>query len=171
MKTTSLKAEMEAAFRELPTTYEELCRLYLPRKIHDKAECQRATAVVDALSIREGLNKDQLDYLELVGDLVNEYEKHHVAQPENSSPVEVLRYLMEENRISTRQMSRILGKDESIVSKILKGERSITIEHARKFGHHFGVNPGLFLRLSDEMTVDFRRCLPLACRKHANQKW
>jgi len=136
-----------------------------------KAECQRATAVVDALSIREGLNKDQLDYLELVGDLVNEYEKHHVAQPENSSPVEVLRYLMEENRISTRQMSRILGKDESIVSKILKGERSITIEHARKFGHHFGVNPGLFLRLSDEMTVDFRRCLPLACRKHANQKW
>jgi HTH-type transcriptional regulator/antitoxin HigA len=150
MKTTSLKAEMEAAFRKLPPTYEDLCRVYLPRKIHDKSECQRTTAVIDALSMREGLNKDQLDYLELVGDLVNEYEQEHVAQPENSSPVEVLRYLMEENGISTRQMSRILGKDESIVSKILKGERSITIEHARKFGGHFGVNPGLFLQLSDK---------------------
>jgi plasmid maintenance system antidote protein VapI len=47
-----------------------------------------------------------------------------------------------------RQMSGILGKDESVVSKILKGGRSITIEHARKFGRHFGVNPGLFLRLA-----------------------
>ncbi len=156
MKTTSLKAEMEAAFRRLPTTYEDLCRVYLPRKIHDKSECQRATAVIDALSIREGLNKDQLDYLELVGDLVNEYEKNHVAQPEYSSPVEVLRYLMEENGISTRQMSRILGKDESIVSKILKGERSITIEHARKFGHHFAVNPGLFLQLQINETDSHR---------------
>ena len=85
---------METAFRKLPTTYAELCRVYLPRKIHDKAECRRATAVLDALSIREWLNKDQLDYLELVGDLVSECEKDHVAQPENSSPVEVLRYLI-----------------------------------------------------------------------------
>src|SRR6516165_6489535 len=53
-------------------------------------------------------------------------------------------FLMEDNGISTRQMSRILGKDESIVSKILKGQRSTTIEHARKLGHHFGVNPKLF---------------------------
>ena len=45
MKTTSLKAEMEAAFRKLPTTYEELCRVYLPRKIHDKAEGRRAKAI------------------------------------------------------------------------------------------------------------------------------
>jgi HTH-type transcriptional regulator/antitoxin HigA len=149
MKTTSLKAEMETAFRKPPATYEELCRVYLPRKIRDKAECQKATVVIDALSTWKGLNKDQLDYLELVGDLINEFEKDHVPQPENASPVEVLRYLMEDNGISTRQMSRIVGKDESIVSKILKGERSITIEHARKLGHHFGVNPKLFLDLSD----------------------
>ena len=90
------------------------------------------------------------DFIEQKVAIIGEYEEDHVAQPENSSPVEVLRYLMEENAISTRQMSRILGKDESIVSKILKGERSITLEHARKLAHHFAVNPGLFLQLSDK---------------------
>ena len=69
---------METAFRKPPVTYEELCRVYLSRKIRDKAECQRATVVIDALSTWKNLNKDQLDYLELVGDLVNEYEKDHV---------------------------------------------------------------------------------------------
>ena len=144
---TSLRAEVEAAFKDLPETYEALCNVYLPRKIHDKTECRRATAVIDVLSIREDLNEDQLDYLELIGDLVNDYEETSVPQPENAPPTDILRYLLEANKLSTRELRRVLGKDESIVSKILNGERSITIEHAKKLGFRFGLDPAVFLDL------------------------
>lgn len=43
-------------FRKLPTTCEELCRVYFPWKIHEKAECRRAKAVNWSLSILEVLD-------------------------------------------------------------------------------------------------------------------
>ena len=92
---------------EAPETYEELVRLYPPRKIHDQIELEHATEVADWIAIR-AKNDAQLDYLELLGDLMDEYE--NAGKPDKaSSPLEILNYLVEENGISTRGLGKILA--------------------------------------------------------------
>jgi HTH-type transcriptional regulator/antitoxin HigA len=131
---------------EVPRTYEELVRLYPPRKIHDQIELQNATEVADWLSLR-AKNDAQLDYLELLGDLLDEYETSATKADKPADPLEILRYLVEENQITTRQLGAILGVDHSVAARILTGERSITVEHAKKLGARFKVDPQLFLGL------------------------
>jgi HTH-type transcriptional regulator / antitoxin HigA len=131
---------------EVPRSYEELVRLYPPRKIHDQVELENATEIADWLSIR-AKNDAQLDYLELLGDLIGEYEKAKGKADKPADSLEVLRYLVEENGITTRELGKILGVDHSVAARILNAERSITVEHAKSLGARFKVEPGLFLGL------------------------
>lgn len=131
---------------EVPGTYEELVRLYPPRKIHDQVELENATEVADWLALR-AKNDAQLDYLELLGDLIGQYESLPARSEKPADPVEMLCYLVEENQITTRQLGALLGVDHSVASRILAGERSITVEHAKKLGARFKVEPQLFLGL------------------------
>ena len=131
---------------EVPGTYEELVRLYPPRKIHDKIELENATKIADWLALR-AKNDAQLDYLELLGDLIDQYENPPAKADKPAHPLEMLRYLVEENGITTRELGKILGVDHSVAARILTGDRSITVEHAKKLGVRFKVGPVLFLGL------------------------
>ena|ERR1700692_3300047 len=141
MKTKHLSLPAEA-----PETYEELVRLYPPRKIHDRIELENATEVADWIALR-AKNDAQLDYLELLGDLLDEYENRSGKSEKAASPKETLNYLVKENDISTRELGKILGIDHSVAARILKGERAITIEHAKSLGARFKVDPKVFLEL------------------------
>lgn len=130
---------------EAPETYDELVRLYPPRKIHDQVELENATEVADWIALR-AKNDAQLDYLELLGDLMDEYE--NAGKPDKpSSPLEILNYLVEENNITTRELGKILGIDHSVAARILKGDRAITVEHAKSLGARFKLTPEAFLKL------------------------
>ena len=131
---------------EAPETYEVLVRLYPPRKIHDQIELHNATEVADWIAIR-AKNDAQLDYLELLGDLLDEYENRSAKPDKASSALEILNYLVQENDISTRKLGKILGVDHSVAARILKGERAITVEHAKSLGARFKVDPKVFLEL------------------------
>ena len=141
MTTTHLSLPAEA-----PETYEDLVRLYPPRKIHDQIELDNATEVADWIAIR-AKNDAQLDYLELLGDLLDEYETRSAKPDKASSPLEILNYLVQENAISTRKLGKILGVDHSVAARILKGARAITVEHAKSLGGRFKVDPKVFLEL------------------------
>jgi HTH-type transcriptional regulator / antitoxin HigA len=129
-----------------PASYEALCKRHLPRKIHDRAAYQDAVDVADWLAGRD-LNADQEDYLDLVSDLVAEYEAEQSRDDGPVSPVELLNFLVEENEITTRELGALLGVDHSVAARILKGQRSITPEHAKKLGERFAIRPGRFLGL------------------------
>lgn len=131
---------------DVPETYEELVRLYPPRKIHDQIELENATEVADWISLR-AKNDAQLDYLELLGDLLDEYETPSDKAGKPADPLEVLRYLVEQNGITTRELGKILGVDHSVAARILIGDRSITVAHAKSLGARFNVEPQLFLGL------------------------
>lgn len=131
---------------EVPETYEELVRLYPPRKIRDQIELGNVTELTDWLSLR-AKNEAQLDYLELLGDLIDTYETPPGKSDKPADPLETLRYLVEENGITTRGLGKILGVDHSVAARILTGERSITVEHAKTLGARFNVEPQLFLGL------------------------
>jgi HTH-type transcriptional regulator / antitoxin HigA len=129
-----------------PETYEELARLYVPRKIHDKVSAQNATELLDWLAVRAH-SRDQVEFLDLVSDLLEQYESQFAKNDRPSDPLELLCYLVEENGISTRELGKILGVDHSVASRILKGERTITLAHAKNLGARFKVEPQLFLKL------------------------
>jgi HTH-type transcriptional regulator/antitoxin HigA len=140
MTTTHLSLPADA-----PETYEELVRLYPPRKIHDQVELENATEVADWMALR-AQNDAQLDYLELLGDLMDEYENTGKTD-KAASPLEILNYLVEENDLTTRELGKILGIDHSVAARILRGERTITVEHAKNLGARFKIDPKAFLKL------------------------
>src|ERR1700722_7738276 len=125
-----MKATRFSLPAEAPESYAELVRLYPPRKIRDAVELENATEVADWISLRAE-NDAQLDYLELLGDLLDEYENRAKSRKhdEKSTPLELLNYLVEENKITTRELGKILQVDHSVAARILKDERKITVDH------------------------------------------
>jgi HTH-type transcriptional regulator/antitoxin HigA len=132
-------------FEDLPKTYANLCQLHLPRPIHNKAAHAQALRLINALAGYK-LNPDQTDYLEALALFVHEYEQQFVQEPERN-PVELLKHLLEENGVTTKNLAQLLGVDQSLASRLLTATRSITPEHAKRLGQHFGVRPELFLAL------------------------
>jgi antitoxin component HigA of HigAB toxin-antitoxin module len=47
--------------------------------------------------------------------------------------------------MSAADLSRVLGSHRTLGPMILRGERSITAEHARALGSHFGLPAGVFI--------------------------
>jgi len=143
-----MKATRFSLPAEAPESYAELVRLYPPRKIRDALELENATEVADWISLRAE-NDAQLDYLELLGDLLDEYENRAKSRKhdEKSSPLELLNYLVEENKITTRELGKILEVDHSVAARILKDERKITVDHAKKLADRFKLRPEAFLDL------------------------
>ncbi|HMJ25454.1 MAG TPA: hypothetical protein VK475_06480 [Pyrinomonadaceae bacterium] len=59
MKTATRKTRLFASYADVPKTYRELCRLYLPRPIHDANEDEAATEKMNALAVFPKLNAEQ----------------------------------------------------------------------------------------------------------------
>jgi len=52
---------------------------------------------------------------------------------------------MGENAMNSSDLARLLGIHVSMGSKILKGERSLTVDHIKKLATRFHVRPDVFL--------------------------
>ena len=128
--------------------YAELVALLPPRPIRDKREYSRAVEMIGRL-VGYDLNRDQEDYLEALTVFVERYETLHdqtQAGERGVSGLDVLRSLLAEHQMSGADLSRLLGASRSLGPMILRGERSLTAEHARLLGTHFCVDPGVFIR-------------------------
>jgi HTH-type transcriptional regulator / antitoxin HigA len=143
MERTTVKT-VDSLPKKVLLSYEDLVRMHVPRKIHDDVEHQRVLRIVQWLAVRVE-NDDQEDYLALMSDLVYEYEQATLRPLPKTSGRKMLKSLCREHRINTRQLGEVLGVDQSVAARILSGERSITVEHAKKLGTRFHVMPSLFL--------------------------
>jgi HTH-type transcriptional regulator/antitoxin HigA len=129
----------------IPETFTQLVCVWIPKALHDRVEFENAVEIMNALAGHD-LNQDQEDYLETVSILVDEYDRTHNAQPKKASALAVLKALLEEHGISGRALGGILG-NPAVGGFILRGERHITVEQARKLGARFSVDPSVFLDL------------------------
>jgi antitoxin component HigA of HigAB toxin-antitoxin module len=130
--------------KEIPKTYEELCRLHPPRTIHDDSDYENTLEVIEALISQPKLNVDQTDFMETLTELIEVYEAQH--EPiKKVRGIKLLKYLMEENNISKEKLSTILKKDSTLGYKIMDGSRKITVDHAHVLGRYFSVDPGAFI--------------------------
>jgi HTH-type transcriptional regulator/antitoxin HigA len=142
MKAATLPSAGAESFASLPKNYSVLCKRYVPRPLHDLADYAAALQAIEPLiGFEDKINADQADYLEAVSSFVEAYDRARVKWPK-SSPLATLKFLLEQHNMSAADLSRLLGSDRSLGSKLLRGERQLTVNHIRTLAHRFNVEPG-----------------------------
>ena len=117
-----------------------------PQAIQDDAHYESTVEMVDRLMAAGKLSKGQSLYLETLVQLVRAYEaEHHAIDTSDISGLDSLQHLLDENGMNASDLARLLEVHPSMGSKILRGERSLTVEHLRKLCDRFKVNPRLFM--------------------------
>jgi len=140
-KTTATTADLGP----LPETWAELTAQLPLRPIHDDVEYDNAVGRLDLLAVLDERTEDQEDYLETLSALVERYDDEHLAINDSDiSPIEVLRYLCEQNGLTASALGELLG-NRSLGSKLLREERQLSKEHIRKLSGSFSVSSDLFL--------------------------
>ncbi len=127
-----------------PATFAALARQVPARAISSAAECERMIGMIDRLMAQPRLTGDQRIYLETLVQLVSAYEAR-VVPMERVGGLEVLKHLMEAHEWTAADLARSLGVHPSMGSKILLGERSLTLDHVRTLALKFGVGPEVFV--------------------------
>ena len=126
--------------------FEQLVEMMPPQAVRNEAQYQKTLDVIDRLMSRKKLTQGQALYLETLVQLVQAYEaEHHRIEATDLRGIDSLRHLLTENQLNASDLGRLLGVHASMGSKILKGERSLTVEHVRTLATRFGVRPELFI--------------------------
>ena len=107
----------------------------MPERFHD--EYKKALHAADQLVGRK-LNAMQLKYLESLTLLIEDYEREHCAIDEKWTPVEAVRFLVEENGMNASDLGRLLGS-RSLGSRVLRGERQLSKSHIKILAERFSV--------------------------------
>jgi HTH-type transcriptional regulator/antitoxin HigA len=134
----------QLSFDRLPTTYEGLIKLHVPRPIHDEIGYKNTVEIVDALAGQK-LNSDQQDYLLLLSALIERYEADTLPKRRRVSGLSMLKYVLEENALTGDGLAKIIGVDRSVAYRILKGERGLTTTHVKALRERFGVSADAFV--------------------------
>ena len=140
MKTTRGQIE----FSRLPKDYAGLCRLFIPRPIHDKVDYENVTEISDAMAGHD-LTPDREDYFDLLCRLIEDYEKEQGLPAPKVSGLDALRHLLEANGMSAADLARLLGVHRTLGGMILREERQLTLAHVRTLAKRFNVSADLFL--------------------------
>ena len=132
--------------RKLSGRFEQLVQTLPPQALRNDRQCAVAVEMIDRLMARPKLTKGQELYLETMVQLVRAYEaEHHAIETSDIRGIDSLRHLLDENQMNASDLARLLGVHASMGSKILNGDRSLTVDHLRKLAVRFKVSPELFI--------------------------
>lgn len=140
MKTAARAA---TPYAKLPKTYAGLMQLHLIRPIHDQVDADNAVEMIDRLA-GHALNAEQSDYLDLLSDLYEKWEKAQfpIARAEGT---ELLRLVLAEREEGAGDLAKLLGIDPSLAYRILRGERQLTAVQIRKVADTYGLDAAALL--------------------------
>jgi HTH-type transcriptional regulator / antitoxin HigA len=139
-----MKTKSGMMFKNLPKDYAGLVMMFMPRAIHDQVDYDNTIEVIDLLAGHD-LTDDQELYLDTLSTLVEAYEEeHHAIKTSGLTPLQALKFLMEENDLSAADIGKLLG-ERTLGSKILLGERKIGLTYAKALARRFAVDVGLFI--------------------------
>ena len=83
------------------------------------------------------------EYAETLAILIEQFETERFPIKE-SSGIDVVRFLMDQNGLKQKDLIGILG-GKSSVSEILHGKRLLNLRHIRALSDKFNVNPATFI--------------------------
>lgn len=129
---------------ELSQAWATLQSFALIRTIRNEADFERMHSYANELSDEVGDDETHPLYslFEIVMDIIDRWEDDHVVIPD-SSPREVLRYLLEENGLKQKDLVEIASP--TLVSDILSGRREISKKLARLLAIRFNTSIDVFV--------------------------
>ncbi len=122
--------------------YRRLLQAFPPRPIHDERQLEATEGQLDQLLGLRERTPAQDEYLDLLSDLVRDWEAERVAIP-SVSGIEVVKFLCEQHGLPQRALVPIFGTP-SIVSEVLAGRRALQTKHIEGLARLFHVSPAAF---------------------------
>jgi len=112
--------------------------------IRDEAHYARMSAMLAALldEAQGDENHPAMGLVEIVGDLIEDYEAAHHPLPETTG-VQALKFLMEQHGLKQSELAEI--GSQGVVSEILTGKRALNIRQVRALSRRFGVAAATFV--------------------------
>jgi HTH-type transcriptional regulator/antitoxin HigA len=117
--------------------------------VRTEADNERALATVEGLMCRRRTPEEDA-LLDVLTDLIEKFESKtrqsgmHRGLHHDPAPHETIRFLMEQNALSQKDLRVLLG-GKSHTSEILSGKRKVSNRQASLLGNRFGVSPTLFI--------------------------
>jgi len=126
--------------------YGRLLAKAAPRVIATEEENGRAIAMVESLMEKgeRGMTPEEDALLDLLTNLVRDYEAAAYPGREKSSPHEMVAFLLEQRGLAPKDLWAVIGS-KGRVSEILAGTRSVSKEQAKKLAGFFRVRADLFI--------------------------
>jgi HTH-type transcriptional regulator/antitoxin HigA len=138
-----MKVKAKSRSSRCSPEYLALIRAFPPRPIRGTREHRRAIEIVNGLIDRSSLTADEEDYLDVLGLLIADYEDSIYEHPE-FTPVERLRYLMQEHTLTQAELARRSGIAVTSLSDILNGKRRMSPRVRARLADCFGVSASIF---------------------------
>ena len=120
----------------------DMIRRGAPHLIHSEEELAEYTAALFDLTAKTAPTREEEEAIELLTLLIDRYESQHYPVPQ-AEPVDVLRFLLDQNGLSQRDIAEELGS-ESTVSLVLSGKRQLNRDHIARLSERFHVAPSVF---------------------------
>ena len=122
--------------------YIQLLQQFPPRTITNEEQLEATQAQIDRLLDSNELSSEELDYLNVLGVLVFEYEQAQESIPDIYG-IELLKVLIQERELRQKDLVPIF-KTESIISDILNEKRQLTVRHIQELAQFFNLSPAVF---------------------------
>jgi HTH-type transcriptional regulator/antitoxin HigA len=126
-----------------PKKYSALLGATLPSVIDSLDEYNRIEEIFNDL-FKENRSPEEDKLFNLLANLLEDYEKRTLSQLEKSSPLETLKFLMQENNLRQTDLADIFGT-QSVVSEVLGGKREITKKQAKALAERFSLRIEAFV--------------------------
>jgi HTH-type transcriptional regulator/antitoxin HigA len=110
--------------------------------IKTDSEYERLLAIIEPMMSRE-LTPEEEKLFDLLVKLVEDFEERNYPTGE-SSPTEMLKFLMEQRGLRQRDIGRLFGSS-GVASEVINGKRAISKNQAKALAEFFHVSPELFI--------------------------
>lgn len=116
----------------------------LPTVIDSEAEYNRIESIFENLLDNDNRSPEEDKLFDLLANLLEDYERRSLPPIEESTLLEVLKFLMQQNDLAQRDLVEFFGS-KGIVSEVISGKRSISKTQAKKLAERFRVSTDLFI--------------------------
>ena len=131
-----------SAFAVSPA-YAALLGKVSPRVVRTEEQNEGYIAALYELERRyKQWSEAERELADLLTLLIEDFEEKNYRLPK-ASPIEVMRFLMEQHGLKQKDLADVFGA-QSIVSEVLSGKRELNKQQIRRLSERFHVSPEVF---------------------------
>ncbi len=125
-------------YGETQEDYLLLIRTFPLRPLRSEDDLTAATALLDALVVKDALTAAEADYLAVLSEIVEQYEATAYAMPP-AADADLLQHLLEATGRTTVQVAQSTGLEARMLDAVLAGTQRLTREEIGLLAREFQV--------------------------------